>query len=116
VGGKVYFCYLVPFLLGRDLFVMKGNQVLADRLALGKKKKSIQMLNLKSLVRLYVEFKLSVYSQINLLFACLSPTLIVHTKVKQIKCVYVYKILSRMSNMFSAYSHYYCFFLRFFIF
>lgn len=38
MGGKVYFCYLVPFLLGRDLFVMKGNQVLADRLALGKKK------------------------------------------------------------------------------
>lgn len=32
VGGKGYFCYLVPFLLGRDLFIMKGNQVLADKL------------------------------------------------------------------------------------
>lgn len=42
MGGKAYFCYLVPFLLGRDLFVTKGNQVLADRLALGEKKKSIQ--------------------------------------------------------------------------
>ena len=28
MGGKGYFCYLVPFLLGRDLFIMKGNQVL----------------------------------------------------------------------------------------
>lgn len=26
----MYFYYLVLFLLGRDLFVMKGNQVLAD--------------------------------------------------------------------------------------
>lgn len=32
MGGKGYFCYLVPFLLGRDLFIMKGNQVLADKL------------------------------------------------------------------------------------
>lgn len=29
-GGKAYFYYLVPFLLGKDLFVMKVNQVLAD--------------------------------------------------------------------------------------
>ena len=37
MGGQAYFCYLVPFPLGRDLFVMKGNQVLADKLTLKKK-------------------------------------------------------------------------------
>lgn len=37
MGGKAYFCYLVPFLLGRNLFIMKGNQILADKLTFEKK-------------------------------------------------------------------------------
>lgn len=36
MGGKTYFCYLVLFLLGRDLFVIRGNQVLAAKLAIKK--------------------------------------------------------------------------------
>ena len=32
MGGEGYFCYLVPCLLGRDLFIIKSNQVLADKL------------------------------------------------------------------------------------
>ena len=38
MGGEGYFCYLVPCLLGRDLFIIKGNQVLADKLTFFLKK------------------------------------------------------------------------------
>lgn len=57
MGGQAYFCYLVPFPLGRDLFVMKGNQVLADKLTL-KKKIHSRILPLSTEIAKFCSFKL----------------------------------------------------------
>lgn len=64
MGDEGYFCYLVPFLLGRDLFIIKGNQVLADKLTFLKKKSLFRDSAFVNRIAKFCSFKLILSTEI----------------------------------------------------
>lgn len=91
VGGKAYFCYLVPFLVGRDLFVMKGIQVLADRLVWEKKKSLFKDSAFVNRIAKFYSFKLilsaGIAGELSLIIkdeGCPDDALLPHLPVKSL--------------------------------
>lgn len=90
-GARRTFYPLVPFLLGRDLFVMKGNQVLADKLTFKKKKSLFKDSAFVNRIAKFCSFKLilsaGIAGELSLMIkdeGCPDDALLLHLPVKSL--------------------------------